>query len=78
MVSPHLIHGICLIVAVLGNTNQSHKERSDLIMNKREVRSQPHTIHKRKQSQRVINDCDNVDFISSNVQSSHQGFIVCV
>ena len=45
-----------LIVAVLGNTNQSHKERGDLLMNKREVRSPPHTIQKRKQSQRVIND----------------------
>ena len=35
-------------------------------MNKREVRSTPHTIQKRKQSQRVINDLDNVDFIPSN------------
>ena len=31
-----------LIVAVLGNTNQSHKERGDPLMNKREVRSTPH------------------------------------
>ena len=54
-----------LIVAVLGNTNQSHKERGDSLMNKREVRSTPHTIQKRKQSQGVINDLDNVDFISS-------------
>ena len=60
-----------LIVAVLGNTNQSHKEQGELLMNKREVRSPPHTIHKRKQSQRVINDLDNVDFIPSNVNSSH-------
>ena len=29
-------------------------------------------LHKRKQSQKVINDLDNVDFIPSNVQSSHQ------
>ena len=35
-----------LIVAVLGNTNQSHKERSDLVINKLEVRSTPHTIQK--------------------------------
>ena len=28
-----------LIVAVLGNTNQSHKEQGDLLMNKHEVRS---------------------------------------
>ena len=33
-----------VIVAVLGNTNQSHKERGDPFMNKREVRSTPHTI----------------------------------
>ena len=50
-----------LIVAVLGNTNQSHKEQGDLLMNKRESRSTPHTIQKRKQSQRVINDLDNVE-----------------
>ena len=56
-----------LIVAVLGNTNQSHKERRDPFMNKREVRSTPHTIRKR-----VINDLLNVDFIPSNVNSSHQ------
>ena len=43
-----------LIVAVLGNTNQSHKERRDPLINKREVRSTPHTIQKRKQSQGVI------------------------
>ena len=61
-----------LIVAVLGNTNQSHKERGDPFMNKREVRSTPHTIRKQKQSQGVINDLDNVFFISSNVNSSHQ------
>ena len=36
-----------LIVAVLGNTNQSIKERGDPLMNKREVRSTPHTIHKK-------------------------------
>ena len=41
-------------------------------MNKRETCSPPHTIHKRKQSQRVINDLDNVDFIPSNVHSSRQ------
>ena len=67
-----------LIVAVFGNTNQSHKEQGDLLMNKREVRSRPHTIHKRKQSQRVIYDFDNVDFIPSNVQSSHQEALLYV
>ena len=47
-------------------------EQGDLLENEREVRSPPHTIHKRKQSQRVINDLDNVDFIPSNVQSARQ------
>ena len=67
-----------LIVSVLGNTNQSHKEQGDLLKNKREGCSPPHTIHKRKQSQRVINDLDNVDFIPSNVTSSHQEALLYV
>ena len=67
-----------LIVVVLGNTNQSHKEQGDLFKNKREVCSPPHKIHKRKQSRRVINDLDNVDFIPSNVQSSHQEALLYV
>ena len=44
-----------LIVSVLGNTNQSHKEQGDLFVNEKPW-SRPHTIHKRKQSQRVINE----------------------
>ena len=67
-----------LIVSVLGNTNQNRKERRDLLSNKREACSPPHTIHKRMQSQRVINDLDNVDFIPSNVQSSHQEALMYV
>ena len=67
-----------LIVAVLGNTHQSNKEQGELLMNKREIRSTPHTIQKRKQSQGVINDFDNVDFISSNVNSSHQEALLYV
>ena len=67
-----------LIVAILGNTNQRNKEQGDLLMNKREVRSKPHTIHKRKQSQRVINDLDNVDLVPSNVNSSHQEALLYV
>ena len=39
-----------LIVAVVGNTNQSQKEQGDLLKNKREVCSPLHTIYKRKQS----------------------------
>ena len=67
-----------LIVAILGNTNQSHKVRGDPFMNKREVRSTPHTIQKRKQSQGVINDLQNVDVIPSNVNSSHQEALLYV
>ena len=68
-----------LIVAVLhGNTNQNNQERDDPCTNLREVRSTPHTIHKRKQSQRVINELDNVDFISSNVNSSRQEALLYV
>ena len=51
-----------LIVSVLGNTTRNRIERRDPLLNKREACSPPHTIHKRKQSQRVINDLDNVDF----------------
>ena len=37
-----------LIVEVLGNTNQSHKEQGDLLKNNREVHSTPHTNSKTK------------------------------
>ena len=47
-------------------------------MNKREVRSTPHTIQKQKQSQGVINDLDNVDFIPSNVNPPHQEALLFV
>ena len=47
-------------------------------MNNREVRSTPHTIQKRKQSQGVINDLDNVDFIPSNVNTAHQEALLYV
>ena len=68
-----------LIVAALGNTNQNRIERGDPQMNKREACSPPHTIHKRKQSQRVINALDNVDCVLSTVQPSHQeALYVCV
>ena len=67
-----------LIVAVLGNTNQSNKERGDPFMNKREVRSTPHTIQKRKKFHGMINDLDNVDFIPSNVNSSRQEALLYV
>ena len=37
-----------LIVAVLGNTNQSNSARGDMCPNQREVRSTSHKIQKRK------------------------------
>ena len=47
------------ILAVLhGNTYQNYQERGDLWTN---IRAAPHKLQKRKQSQRVINDLDNVD-----------------
>ena len=46
-------------------------------MNKREACSTLHTIQKRKQSQ-GFNDLDNVDFITSNVNSSHQDALLYV
>ena len=67
-----------LIVAVPGNTNQSHKEQGDLLMNKREVRSTLHTIQKRKQSQGVMNDLNNIDCVPSNVQFSRQEALLYV
>ena len=67
-----------LIVSVLGDTSQHHTEQGDLLKNKHEACSPPHTIHKRKRTQRVINDLDNVDFIPSNVNSSHQKALLYV
>ena len=68
-----------LIVAVLnGNTYQSNQERWDLCAKLREVRAAPHKLQKRKQSQVVINDLDNVDCIPSRVNSSHQEALLCV
>ena len=68
MISPHLICGIW--------SSQFLETRIKFMKNgetnKREVRSTPHTIQKRNQSQGVINDLHNVDFIPSNVNSSHQ------
>ena len=61
-----------LIVSVLGNTTQNHDRTEKPVVNTSEICSPSHTIYKRKQSRRVINDLDNVDFIPSNVQSSRQ------
>ena len=76
-VYPHLICGIWLF-KFLETRLRTMIERGDSLLNKRKACSPPHTIHKRKQSQRVINDLDNVDFIPSNVQSSHQEALLYV
>ena len=67
-----------LIVSVLGNTTQNHDRTVRPVVSTSEICSPPHTIHKRKQSRRVINVLDNVDFIPSNVQSSHQEALLYV
>ena len=68
-----------LIVAVLyGNTNQSNQASRDLCMNQRGVRAVPHTLQKRKKSHGMLEDLDNVDFISSNVDSSRQEALLYV
>ena len=67
-----------LIVSVLGNTTRNHDRTVRPVVSTSEICSPPHTIHKRKQSRRVINDLDNVDFIPSNVQFSYQEALLYV
>ena len=59
------------IVLVLGNTTQNHDRTGRPVVC-------PHTDHKRKQSRSVINDLDNVEFLSSNVNSSRQEALLYV
>ena len=61
-----------LIVSVLGNTARNHDRTERPVVRSGEICSPPHTIHKRQQSRRVINNLDNVDFNPSNVQFPHQ------
>ena len=66
-----------LIVAVHhGNTYQSNQERGDPCTNL--VRVQPEKFPTRKKSHVKIDDLDNVDFLSSNVQCSHQEALLYV
>ena len=65
-----------LIIAVL--QIRVNPARGDLCTNQREVRSTPHTIQKRKQSHGMINDLNNIDFLPSNVQFSHQEALLYV
>ena len=67
-----------LIVSVLGNTTQNHDGTVRPVVNTSEICSPPHTIRKRKQVRIVINDLDNVDFLPSNVNSSHQEALLYV
>ena len=65
------------IVAVLhGNTYQSDQERADTCANL--VRAKPHKLSTRKKSHGMIDDLDNVDFISSNVFFSRQEALLFV
>ena len=66
-----------LIVAVLhGDTYRSNQERRDPCTNL--VRAAPHKLPIRKKSHGMIDDQDNVDFIPSNVNSSHQEALLFV
>ena len=60
-----------LIVAVLhGNTYQSNQERRDSYTNL--VRVNPHKLPTRKKFHGKFDDLNNVDFVSSNANSSRQ------
>ena len=48
------------------------------VVNTSAICSPPYTIHKRKQSRRVINVLNNIDCVPSNVQSSHQEALLYV
>ena len=61
-----------LIVLVHGNTTQNRDRTVKPVV----CRDASHA--QRKQSQRVLNDLDNVDFLPSNVHSSHQEALLYV
>ena len=67
-----------LIVSVLGHTTLNHDRTERPVVNTSEICSPPHTIHKRKQSRRVISQLDNVDFIPLNVQFPDQEALLYV
>ena len=52
--------------------------RGDVCPNQREVRSAPHKLQLRMKSHGMNDDLDNVDFIPSNVHSSHQEALLYV
>ena len=64
-----------LIVAVLhGNMYQSNQERADPYTNV--VRVKPHNLPTRKETLGMIEDPDNVDFVSSNVHSQDNEAVI--
>ena len=65
-----------LIVAVLGNTYQSNQERANPCTNL--VRAAPHKRQLRKKYHGMIDDLNNVDFISPNVHSSRKEALLYV
>ena len=67
-----------LIVSVFGNTTQNHGSAERPVVSTSEICSPLHTIHKCKQSRRVINNLDNVDCVPSNVNSSRQESLLYV
>ena len=77
MVFPLLIYGIWSLQFLETRIRTGKNGETRCWTNVKFVRSL-HTIHKRKESQRVINDLDNVDFIHSNVYSSHQEALLYV
>ena len=71
MVSPHMIYGIWSSKFLETRTRVIKNGETRLWTNVKFVQHLTQ-FKKRKQSQRVINDLDIVDFISSSVNSSHQ------
>ena len=68
-----------LIVAVLhGNTNQGSQARRTCVRTKERFVQHPTQFKKRKKAHGKNNDLDNVDFISSNVNSSRQEALLYV
>ena len=61
-----------LIVAVLGNTYQSHKERETRLRTNVKFVQYLTQFKKRQQSQGAINVLNKIDCVPSNVQFSHQ------
>ena len=77
MVSPHWIYGIWSSQFLVTRIRVNKKGETRLWTNVKFVQHF-NTIQKRKQTQGVTNDLDNVDFILSNVNSSHQEALLYV